>query len=99
MNKTINESLVLIKNARERINDLKDIRSQVYKKERFYMADAMEKVIEPQFDVAEVDSKVVTLQRFILDLEQKVKVSNSTTKIEFEGDLAELFSSIKSINK
>lgn len=95
MTKTINELLVLVKIARERLNDLKEIRSQVYKKERYFMGDKSEKIVEPQFDVADVDSKIVALQQFVLNVEQKIKVSNSVTSLEITDNVEGLFKSME----
>lgn len=97
MKKTINELLVLTKMARERLNDLKTLRSEVYKKERYYMGDK-EKLVEPLFDVEEVDSKIVDLQSFILEVDQKIKVSNSKISLEVVFD-KELFSGVKRIKE
>lgn len=97
MKKTINELLVLVKVTRERLNDLKSMRDQVYKKERFYIGDKSEKIVEPQFDVSEVDKKIVQLQQFVLDVEQKIKVSNSITLIDADYNLDELFEPIRHI--
>ena len=95
MKKSINELLVLVKIARERLNDLKEIRSQVYKKERYFMGDKSEKIVEPQFDVADVDGKIVALQQFVLNVEQKIKVSNSVTILEITDDVDGLFKSMQ----
>jgi hypothetical protein len=51
----INEVLSLVKIVRERLNDLKAIRTQVAVVEKYYREP--EKVIEPKYDIKEVDKK------------------------------------------
>lgn len=86
--KTVNELLVIMKAIRERITDLKKLREDVSKKERYY--GATEKTTEPQYDVKKVDVKIVELQNWLYEADAKIKASNAVTQIEIQVSLKEL---------
>lgn len=86
--KTINETLVIMKAVRERISDLKSLRSDVAKKERFY--GAAEKTIEPQYKVQVVDKKIVQLQNWLYSADAKIKEANALTMVNIDVDLNDL---------
>jgi len=88
MVKTVNEVLIIMKAVRERISDLKNLRSEVSKKERFF--GSSEKTIEPQYPVADVDRRIVVLQNWLYGADAKIKESNARTMIDFDVDLNEL---------
>lgn len=92
MTKTINELLVLSKAVRERINNLKELVSKTAVRERFY--GNVEKVVEPQYDVKKVDAKIVTLQKFLLDVDTAIKQSNAVTTVEINYQADELLAPI-----
>jgi hypothetical protein len=86
--KTVNELLIIMKAVRERITDLKKLREDVSKKERFY--GSTEKVTEPQYDVKKVDLNIVELQNWIYSADALIKSSNAMTKIDIDVNLKEL---------
>lgn len=86
--KTVNELLIIMKAVRERITDLKKLREDVAKKERFF--GSTEKMTEPQYDVKKVDIQIVNLQNWIYFADAKIKSSNATTQINIDVDLNEL---------
>jgi len=86
--KTVNELLIIMKAVRERITDLKKLREDVAKKERFF--GSTEKITEPQYDVKKVDIQIVNLQNWIYLADAKIKSSNATTQIDIGVDLNEL---------
>ncbi len=86
--KTVNELLVVMKAVRERITDLKKLREDVSKKERFY--GAAEKTVEPQYDVKKVDIKITTLQNWLYVADAKIKTSNALTMIDIDVDMNQL---------
>lgn len=87
---TINELLVLSKSVRERVNNLKSLAEVVAKKERYF--GNPDKVIEPQYDVKDVDKKIIELQRFLLKVDTEIKKSNAITEVEIDFNIDELLS-------
>ena len=77
---TINELLSLIKIVRERVNELKGLRTSVSVKDRWMREDS--KVSEPQYDVKFVDAKIVKLQNFLYQADSKIKTINARTEVD-----------------
>ena len=75
----INEALSLAKIVRERLNDLKALRTQTSVKERWMTTT--EKITEPQYDVKEVDKKIIKLQNFLFEVDSKIKATNAVTEV------------------
>lgn len=86
--KTVNELLVIMKAVRERITDLKKLREDVSKKERYY--GTTEKTTEPQYDVKKVDIQIVNLQNWLYEADAKIKASNAVTTIDIDVNLLSL---------
>lgn len=91
---TVNEALVLAKIVRERMTDLKQLRSQLSVKERFLLRSD-EKITEPQYDVKAVDQKITSLQNFLYRTDARIKQSNATTKIKLDTDVEALLEPLK----
>jgi len=91
---TINEALSLIKIVRERLSELKSLRSSVATKDIYVYADR-EKTTEPQYDVKVVDSKIAQLETFLFKADSKIKQSNATTKIDIEERVEDLLEPLK----
>ena len=92
---TINEALVLSKIVRERMADLKQLRSQLSVKERFLLRGSDEKITEPQYDVKAVDQKITSLQNFLYRTDARIKQSNAATKISLDTDVNALLEPLK----
>jgi hypothetical protein len=92
---TINEALVLTKIVRERMADLKGLRSQLSVKERFFLRGSDEKITEPQYDVKAVDQKITTLQNFLYRVDARIKQSNAVNKIEVDTNVEALLEPLK----
>jgi len=87
---TINEALVLGKAVRERLNELKQLRSQVSTKEnRFFGSENTSEVV-PMYDVKAVDKKCVELEKFLFLIDTRIKQSNAVTEIKMEIDVDKL---------
>jgi len=86
--KTVNELLVIMKGVRERLTDLKKLREDVSKKERYF--GSAEKTIEPQYDVKKVDVQIINLQNFLYSADALIKGSNAITQIEIDVNLKDL---------
>lgn len=87
---TINEALSLQKAIRERLNELKALRSHVANRESYLYSRDEKKVVEPQYDVKAVDRKAVELEKFLLKSDTAIKQSNAVTKIELDLDTDKL---------
>ena len=85
---SVSNLMVMMKAVKERMNDLKTVRTEVSKKERFY--SSTEKEIIPQYDVKLVDAQIVKLQNWIMKADAIVKQSNAVTMINIEVNLDEL---------
>jgi Zn-dependent peptidase ImmA (M78 family) len=91
---TINELLVTEKIVRERLKDLKELRTEVASLKKYYGVEK-ESVKEPQYDVKKVDQKITELQNFLMIADQKIKKSNAVTKVEIEIDINKLLSPLE----
>lgn len=78
----INQLLVLMKIVRERLGELRQLRSQVATKETFY--GQTEKDVEPLYDVIKVDRKITELENFLYLADSAVKDSNAKTEIKLD---------------
>ena len=92
---TINEAMALEKIIRERLNELRTLRSQVaIKTEVSYFGSRADndkkEVITPQYDVKFVDKKVVQLENFLFKINAAIKQANAKTDIGFEANVDEL---------
>ena len=92
---TINEALVLTKAVRERMADLKQLRSQLSVKERYFLRGSDEKITEPQYDVKAVDQKITSLQNFLFRMDARIKQSNATTQILLDTDVEALLEPLR----
>ena len=87
---TVNEILVLQKAVRERVNELKGLRNQVSTKERFFGMREETKIIEPQYNVKEVDKKITELEMFLFKADAAIKQSNAVTQVNVEANIDKL---------
>ncbi len=86
---TVNQLLVLMKEVRSRLNDLRGIRSSCTVRERTYFGVNQEnrKEVEPQYDVKAVDKKVTSLENWLFKADAAIKQSNATTVVNVEVDV------------
>jgi len=91
---TINEALALSKAVRERLTILKSMADDSSKKEIWFRSEG-EKHVEPKYDIDDVDSKIVVLQRWLFKVDAAIKQSNAVTKINIDTDIDELFKTVK----
>lgn len=91
---TVNELLVTSKIVRERLKDLKELRTTVGSVKRYYGMEK-ESVVEPKYDVIKVDKKITELQNFLMVADQKIKQSNAVTKIDYEIEIDKLLAPLE----
>ncbi len=77
---TINEAFVLLKALRGRLAELSRLRTDCARSETYY--GDTRKIIEPKYDVVDLDCKCIQLENAVLDLDTKIKQSNALTVIE-----------------
>jgi len=94
---TVNQLLVLCKEVRSRMNDLRGIRSSCTTRERTYFGVNQEnrKEVEPQYDVKAVDKKIVSLENWLFKADAAIKQSNATTIVNVDVDVDELLKPIE----
>jgi len=94
---TINEAMVQLKIAKERLSDLKSLRDECASETTStYGFGENQRVNEkkPKFDVVEVDKKVSLLEIFIYKVDALIKTSNALTKIDVSIGVEELLTPI-----
>ena len=95
---TINEAMVLEKQLKERLTDLKLLRNTTATKTTEYFGyenDRKERIVEPQYDMKIVDKKITFLQNAIYLLDAKIKQINATTDFEVNIDVENLLSPLE----
>ena len=92
---TVNEAMVLMKAVRERVSQLRSLRSEVSTKEYTYYGSDKKTDKEPQYDVKVVDKKITQLELFLFKADSKIKQSNAMTKIEIDADVDSLLSPLE----
>jgi hypothetical protein len=97
MELTINKALVLQKKARERINGLRELRSQVAVEETRYFGDQSKEKKEPLYDVKKVDKMISALQKLVFDLDMSIKESNAIVKLKLDNNESEIDSLFNAI--
>jgi len=90
---TINEVLVAMKAVRERITDLKALRSQTATESRFF--GQSEKTTTPLYDVKKVDQKIAELQTWCTKADARIKMSNAQTQISVDVDMERLLAPLE----
>jgi len=95
MKLTVNKLLSMQKIIRERLHELKSLRSECSTSERTFFGNEDKKVKEPMYDVKEVDKKMVKLERFLMESDFAVKESNAKVKLEINVDVDDLLSPIQ----
>jgi hypothetical protein len=89
---TVNEAMVLSKAIRGRYAELSSLRTTSANRETIFSTD--KRVIEPLYDVKELDKRCVELENFLLMVETKIKQSNAVTVIEVDSDVKSLLAPI-----
>lgn len=90
MKATVNEAMVLMKALKGRYGELSHIRSECAKKETYF--SEVQKVIEPKYDMKELDRRCVDIENALLEMDTKIKQSNAITTIEIDVDKTALLS-------
>jgi Zn-dependent peptidase ImmA (M78 family) len=91
---TVNELLVTEKIVRERLKDLKELRTEVSNIKRYYGVEK-ESVKEPQYDIKKVDQKITELQNFLMVADQRIKKSNAVTKVDIDLDITKILAPLE----
>lgn len=81
---TLNETISFLNQLDKRIGELVKLRELNAVQERFYISDNREKVKEPQYNVVELDKRIVELQNWRFKIDAHIKSINAKTSIELE---------------
>ncbi len=97
---TINESMVLLRTIRDRINSLTSIRNANATRTKTYSylggGEPKEQVTtEPQYDPRVVDAKIVELEGMLFKIDTAIKRANAKTEIGIEVDIDKILEPIK----
>jgi flagellar biosynthesis chaperone FliJ len=87
---TINQALVLGKTIRQRLGELQTLRNSVANREIRWGANNEKTETMPQYDIKEVDKKVIELENFIYCLDSTIKQANAVTILEIDADVKTL---------
>jgi hypothetical protein len=94
---TINQALSLSKIIRERLTELRSLRSSLATKETYYNGDEEQRrrEVTPNYDVKMVDKKITELENFLFLADSTVKASNASTQISLEVSVENLLEPLK----
>ena len=94
---TVNQLLVLCKEIRNRLNDLRGLRNSVSTRERTYFGVNQEnrKEVEPQYDFKAVDKKVTELENWLFKADAAIKQSNAMTVVDVDVDVDTLLAPLE----
>jgi len=94
---SINRALALDRLLKERVNDLKRLRSEVaVKKVSSWMSrEGQQEEITPQYDIRKLDRKALLLQQAIYEIDAMVKESNASTTVELSTSIDELLTPLE----
>lgn len=81
MQVTVNLLLCQQKIARERLNELKQLRNQVATKTRSYFQETKTET-EQLYDVRSVDKQIIMLEKFLFLSDSAIKQSNAMTQVQ-----------------
>ena len=81
MQVTVNLLLCQQKIARERLNELKQLRNQVATTTRSYFQETKMET-EQLYDVRKVDKQIIMLEKFLFLSDSAIKQSNAITQVE-----------------
>jgi len=93
MQKSVNEIMCLQKAVRERLAELQQLRNQVSTTDTYY--GAKDRVVEANYNVKDVDKKIVELRNFLLEIDSKIKQSNAVTLISIDYDIKDLLTPLQ----
>ena len=96
---TVNEAMSLQKAIKDRVHQLRELRSQVAVKSETRWLGMGEKdkiqTVEPQFDIKKVDKKITELEIVLYKIDSKIKQSNAKTEIEINADAENLLAPLE----
>jgi hypothetical protein len=95
---TVNEAMALMKVVRERVGDMKQLRTQVAvktKERRGYGENQYEEESDPQYDAKSLDRRIVELQNWLFIADAAVKQSNARTDISIPADVEKLLAPLE----
>ena len=100
MQLTINQAIALQKTIKERLSELRSLRSQVAteRTSTVYLDGESHKSIDQtkvNYDIKFVDKKVTELENFLFLCDAAIKQSNALTRIDLEADMEKLLAPLE----
>ena len=89
---TINEAMVWSKALKGRLAELSRLRSDCAVKETWHEPN---KVIEPLYDLKDLDRRCVEIQNALLEIDATIKQMNAVTKISIAADVKSLLTPLQ----
>ena len=90
---TLSTWLVMEKSLRQRQAELETLRGQVARRTRY--GGGTEQIDEPLYDVKKVDKMCSDITRALFKINQAIKESNATVKLDIDVDYDDLTKSIE----
>ena len=97
---TINEAMCLQKTIKERVAELRNLRSSVAteKKTTYPWQEGEFKKVEEivvKYDIKALDKKITEIELFLYKLDAKIKQSNAKTEIDIDVEVDKLLSPLE----
>lgn len=92
---TVNQLLVLMKEVRSRLSDLRSLRSSCAVSETRFYGDTQRTEREPHYDVKVIDKKITELETWLFKADAAIKQSNAVTQVDVEVNVDELLKPIE----
>ena len=97
---TVNEGMVLQKTIKERVAELRALRTSVATEKTTtypWQEGGKEKIesVTVKYDIKLLDKKIVELELFLFKLDSKIKQSNAKTEIDLVADVDKLLSPLE----
>jgi hypothetical protein len=89
---TINEAMVKMKVLKGRLGELSHLRHESSTREVWREPN---RVIEPVYDMKELDRRCTEIENALLEMETAIKQSNAITKIKVDADIKALLTPLK----
>jgi hypothetical protein len=99
MKMTVNEAMVLQRTLKERVAELRNLRSSVATERttHYPWAEGKEKIenVVVKYDIKALDKKVTQIELVLYKMDARIKQSNAVTELEVEADVDALMAPLE----
>lgn len=94
---SVNALLSMQTSLRTRLNQLNELKNSSTRTTRFFGLDSGKenRVEEPTYDIKLVDAKIVKINKALFKIDQSIKESNATVKVDVDVDYDDLTSELE----